>query len=307
MKLSIIIVNWNTRDMLSACLESVIQDLEQFAKGTVETIVVDNASDDDSVSMVKRQFPWAILAQNRENIGFARANNQAIEISQGEYILLLNSDTIVKTGALYALVDFLDKHPGVGIAGSRLLNPDGSLQESCHPAITVTRELWRLIHLDRLIPLSVYRMAQWPTDIPRLVDNVQGASMLLRRTLIEEIGVLDEQYFMYTEEVDLCQRARSKGWSIYWIPDSQIIHFGGQSSKQIETEMFLHLYLSKIKYIRKHYGRLSGWLYKLVLSLISAGRLFLSPFAWFMPQVKRNEYLTLAGHYRLLLYKLPRM
>ncbi|MBV7340255.1 glycosyltransferase family 2 protein [Chloroflexi bacterium TSY] len=260
--LSIVIINWNTRDLLKACLESVDEERSALTDLGIETIVVDNASSDDSVQMLQEQFSWVKLIENDNNLGFARANNQAIAISQGEYVLLLNSDTIVKSGALKTLIQFMEQNPDAGACGSRLLNPNGTLQISCSPAPTVWSELYRLLYLDNLYPLAIYRMHGWSTSEPRLVDNVQGAAMLLRRRVIETVGVLDDQYFMYTEEVDLCRRIRVAGWKIYWVPQSRIIHYGGQSSKQIAAEMFLHLYLSKLIYIRKHYGQTYGSLYK---------------------------------------------
>ncbi len=303
-KLSIIIVNWNTRDLLRQCLHSVLADADTMQPHRVETFVVDNASTDGSVQVVRAEFPWVRLIENEENVGFATANNQAIRQSCGEYLLLLNSDTEIRPGALAALVHFLDRHPAVGAAGARLLNPDGTLQISSYPAPTLLREFWRLFHLDALYPYACYRMQTWSLDTPRAVDMVQGAALVLRRKTLNQVGLLDEDYFMYTEEVDLCFRIRQAGWCIYWIPQAAIVHYGGQSTQQVAPEMFLRLYESKLLYLRKHYGHSAGRVYKAILLLASLCRISLSPLA-LLAQRDRRRYLMLAGNYSRLLKALP--
>ncbi|MEZ4731875.1 MAG: glycosyltransferase family 2 protein [Caldilineaceae bacterium] len=252
--LSIIIVNWNTRELLAACLASVAVEVAHFPADQVETLVIDNASHDDSVVMVQTRFPWVRLLQNRSNVGFAVANNQAMQVARGRYILLLNSDTEVLPHAFTTLVAYMETEPTVGAAGSRYVNRDGSLQPSCYPAPTLLRELWRMFHLDRIYAFGVYAMTTWSMDTPRPVDIVQGASLLLRRAVLEEVGLFDTDYFMYTEEVDLCHRIRRAGWQIYFVPTSCIIHYGGQSTRQAALTMFMQLYRSKILYFRKHHG-----------------------------------------------------
>ena len=307
MDLSIIIVNWNTQDLLAQCLESIQNDLHSSPRLKVETFVVDNASTDGSVQMVQDQFSWVRLIENEENVGFASANNQAIKQSNGRYVLLLNPDTEVKPGALKTLIGFMDAHPEAGAAGSRLLNPDGTLQTSCYPRPTLSREFWRLFHLDALHPYGVYRMADWDLDKPREVDVIQGAALTLRRQALDQVGLLDGEYFMYTEEVDLCYRLQKGGWLLYWVPQSQVVHYGGQSTQQIPAEMFLCLYQTKLVFMRKHYGWLAAQAYKLILLAATLTRLLLSPLAWFQRPLQRQRHLTLANHYRRLLIALPRM
>lgn len=297
---SVIVINWNTFALTAKCLETVAEEAERLPSGAVETIVIDNASTDGSTTLLQQRFPWINLYENRENIGFAAANNQALAYCRGDYILLLNSDTEVKPGAVGELLAFIENHPNVGIVGSRYLNPDGSLQPSCYPAPTLVRELWRMFHLDKLYPFGVYSMQRWPTDQPRAVDIVQGASLLIRCAITQELGLFDTDYFMYTEEVDLCQRVRQAGWQIYWVPTSCIVHYGGQSTQQIAEAMFLQLYRSKILYFRKHYGRTTTVLYKWVLLLATVTRLLLTPLAWLQQPARRNQSLTLANHYRQL-------
>lgn len=296
-KLSIVIVSWNTRDLLAGCLDSISHALAAGKISGVEVIVVDNASHDGTVDLLARRFPWVRLIQNQDNVGFARANNQAIEESQGEYVLLLNSDTELYSGALETLVDWMDEHPAVGAAGPRLLNPDGSLQTSCYPFPTVARELWRLFHLDVLRPYGVYDMTGWSLDRPRAVDVLLGACLLLRRAVLEQVGLLDETYFMYSEEVDLCYRIRQQGWLIYWVPQAQMLHYGGQSTRQVANEMFLRLYQSKLHYFAKHHGRLAAEAYKLVLVASALGRLAVSPLAWLERPPQRQRHLAMASRY----------
>ncbi len=304
MKLSIIVVSWNTCDLLADCLESVYAHPPH---GRFETIVVDNASSDGSAEMVSQRFPQARLIAKDENVGFAKGNNEAIPFCSGQYVLLLNPDTVVKPGALAALTAFMDAHPDAGAAGSRLLNPDGSLQTSCYPAPRLSREVWRLFHLDAIRPYGEYNMHKWPTDAPREVDVIKGASLIFRREVLETVGFLDGAYFMYSEEVDLCLRVQKAGWRLYWVPQSQVVHYEGQSTKQIATDMFLQLYLGKLMYFRKHYGRLSGILYKFILAAASLMRLLLTPFALLQRPASRQKNLSLAKKYGRLLAALPTM
>lgn len=304
MDLSIIIVNWNTRELLAQCLSSVYAypPISSF-----EVWVVDNASKDNSIEMIKGRFPQVRLIENQANVGFARANNQAIRESTGKYVLLLNPDTEVRSGALDALVRFMGEQFQAGAAGALLLNPDESLQTSCYPAPTLSRELWRLFHLDVLIPYGRYHMAGWDINQPREVDVVQGAALILRRTALDQIGLMDDTYFMYSEEVDLCYRLQKSGWSLFWIPQSKVVHYGGQSTQQVAAEMFLCLYQSKLIFIRKHHGWLAAQLYKLILLAATLARLALSPLAWLEHPPQRKEHLLLTGHYYSLLRSLPRM
>ncbi len=304
MKLSIVIVSWNTKDLLEACLHSVYQyPLEQ----PFEVWVVDNHSKDDSVSMVRAKFPQVELIASEENLGFAKGNNRAIRQCQGEYILLLNPDTEVKPEALNELVAFMEGEPDAGAAGSRLLNADGTLQASCHPMPTLSRELWRMFYLDKLIPYGDYNMQKWDVTQPREVDVLMGASLMLRKTVLDKVGLLDEGYFMYSEEVDLCFRLQKAGWRLYWVPQSQVVHYWGQSAKQVLTKMFLQLYRGKLRFFRKHYGRLITFLYKIVLGLAALFRLALTPLVYLRKSDQRAHKLHMAGHYGRLLRALPKM
>lgn len=302
MKLSIIIVNWNTRDLLSDCLSSIYEDALDV---DFEVIVVDNASADGSQKMIQNQYLEVNLISNSNNLGFAKANNQALRIYSGEYALLLNPDTIVKPGAIEELVKFLDDFPEAGAAGARLLNPDGSLQRSAFPKPTLFREFWRLFHLDGLMYLANYPMNRWSLNQAREVDILKGACLLIRRKALNELGLLDEGYFMYSEEYDFCTRLTQSGWHLYWIPNAEVIHFGGQSTQQVAEEMFLRLYEGKIMYFRKHQSNLSGVVYKFILCLAALARLVLTPLTIFEQPTKRRHHLDLSHNYRQLLISLP--
>ncbi|HSL29854.1 MAG TPA: glycosyltransferase family 2 protein [Anaerolineales bacterium] len=302
--LSIIIVSWNTAELLENCIASI---LANPSTSPFEIWVVDNASTDNSPGMVRERFPQVHLIENRTNVGFARANNQALQRCGGDYILLLNPDTLVSPGALQALVDFMNEHPEAGAAGARLLNPDSSLQISSHPHPTLSRELWRLLHFDTLLPYAVYPTTKWDTSQPQEVDLLMGACLLVRKDALDQVGFLDEDYFIYSEEIDLCYRIQRAGWRIFWVPQAEVVHFGGQSTQQVPTEMFLNLYQSKIKYFRKHHGWPGAQIYKSILRVAALSRILLTPFVIFEHSSRRQKHLTLVDRYWRLVRALPRM
>ncbi len=299
--LSIIVVNWNTRGLLEQCLYTLERGTPDGDQ--VELFVVDNASTDGSGEMVAGRFEWAHLITNEENVGFARANNQAILQSRGKYVLLLNSDTEVRPGAVQRLLAFMEGRPQAGAAGARLLNTDGSLQPSCHPMLTPEREFWRLIFLDRLAPRATYEMERWDIDRPRPVDVIKGACLLLRREALDEVGLLDEGYFMYTEEVDLCYRLAAAGWERWWVPQAEVVHYGAASARQAAQEMYVHLYRSKVHFYRKFGGAQRVRRFKRFVRLAYWPRLMLSaagaPFSTRLSQSAQT--------YRRLLGELPTM
>lgn len=307
MKLSIIIVTWNVGAILTLCLESVERNLQYLGVHNVETIVVDNASTDNTVEIVRECFPWVCLICNNENIGFARANNQAIALCRGENVLLLNPDTKLHAESLRILLTYLDENPDVGAVGPRLLNSDGSLQQSCYPAPTLVRECGRLFHFDSLYPIGTYRMSTWSVQQPREVEVIQGACMLTRSTVLRQAGLFDETYFMYTEEVDLCLRIRQRGWRICWVPQAEVVHYGGHSAQQASAEMFLQLYRSKVLYFRKHYGYWGAATYKVLLFVAGLMRLLVHRVAAHQISQRHYRHASLAVNYRCLLTNLPSM
>lgn len=302
MNLSIIIVNWNTKKLLVECIDSIYAShpITEF-----DIWVVDNASSDGSPEMIRDRYPDVNLIVKRENIGFARANNQAFQHCEGKYILLLNPDTVVEPNAIEDLVQFLDETPNAGMVGPRLLNPDKSLQISAFPIPTLSKEFWRMFHLDTFVPYANYPMDKWDLDAVREVDSLLGACMLIRREALGNIGLFDEEYFIYSEEVDLCTRLKKGGWQLYWLPSAAVVHYGAESTQQVAEEMFLRLYAGKILYFRKHHSNFSVLVYKLILFLATVSRLLLTPFALIEEPIKRNEHLVLSNNYRRLLWSLP--
>jgi hypothetical protein len=263
--LSVVVVNWNTRDLLKQCLHSVRETVGEL---NVESIVVDNASTDGSSAMVRREFPEVRLIENVENVGFARANNQALQISQGRLVLLLNSDTVVRAGALQAMCHFMDQHPEAGIVGAKLLNPDGSFQASYMDFPTILSEVLLLTKLYRLFYPSCFPSHSLAESLEVCeADWVSGACLAIRRETIEQVGGLDEGYFMYSEEVDWCWRVKQAGWKIFYLPQAEVMHWGGQSIKRISVHKRARVYRGKVLFFRKHRGRGYAAVFRLILLL----------------------------------------
>lgn len=265
---SIIIVNWNTSDLLAKCLRCVETTVKQ---ASYEIWVVDNASTDGSPDMVRRDFPNVRLIANAENAGFARANNQAMKLASGRYVLLLNSDAFVKDNTIDYMVRFMDTHPEAGMAGCKLLYEDGRLQPSCSTFPTLATEVMIAFGLDKLFPGSPifgrYMMTDWDYGDTRQVDVIMGAFMLARAEAIRQVGLLDEGFFMYSEEVDWCYRFKQAGWKIFYTPEVETVHLWGGSSKAVRVETLIRLYRSRVQFFRKHYGGLTVALYKFILGL----------------------------------------
>ncbi len=308
MRLSVVIVNWNTGDLIRSCVESVYADLAAYADlpaFETEVFVVDSASTDGSTPAVQAQFPDAIYIYSPQNIGFGPSNNLALRQAMGDYILLLNPDTLVQPGAIQTLLRFMEQHPQAGAAAARLLNPDGSLQYSCSPEPTLKGEFLRLFHLGSVRPDGYYPMETWDLATSRPVEVILGACMLVRKTVLDQVGLFDERFFMYNEETDLCHRIRQDGWQIYWVPQAQVTHYGGQSTRQMAAEMFVQLYRAKITYFRKYHSPLTVGLYKLVLFLTGLPRLALAPVASLERAGQGEKHRAIAANYQRLLRALP--
>lgn len=255
MLLSICIVNWNTLGDLRQCLLSLPGGAGELA---LEVIVVDNASTDGSPEMVRSEFPRVMLIRNTENMGFAHANNQALARCRGDYLLLLNSDTVAHPGAFSALVAAMEAHPRAGIGGAKLLNSDGSLQYSCRRFPTFTAGLLRNNPIGRLFPgnakVQDYLMTDYDHTVAAEVDWVSGAALCIRRATLEQIGLLDETYFMYCEDVDWCYRACQAGWKVCYFPEAVITHHIGRSSDKAMPAMVRAHHRSMGIFYRKHYA-----------------------------------------------------
>lgn len=281
--LSIIIVNWNTREHLQACLRSVYAcpPAEPF-----EVWVVDNASSDGSAEMVRQQFPQVHLIANHENLGYGRANNQALRQAQGEFALVLNSDIEVLPGALQTLIDFMHEHPEAQAAGGQLILPDGRVQPSCSQRLTLWAVFCEQTLLAKAFPRSRlfggYNLTWWSYDSVREVEQVVGACLLLRRQADGSFPLFDERYFMYAEDTELCHRIRRAGGRIYYVPDAKFKHHLGASSEQesIRAEMVKAYNRSRILFFREVYGAWSVPPYRLLVATGALLRLLLWCGAW---------------------------
>ncbi len=254
MDLSIIIVNWNTRELLQKCLVSLFRFT---ANVSYEIFVVDNASSDDSAAMVKNNFPELKLIINKTNLGFAKANNLAINHATGRYVLLLNPDTELIDNALGDLVAFMDSNPAAAIAGSKLLFPNGSLQSSVRRLPRLADQFLILLKfhnfLPNLLPIKKYYCADFDYNSPKEVEQVMGAAMLIRREVFAQIGPLDEKFWFIFEEVDFCERALAAGLKIYYYPNAAIIHYKGQSmSRHKILARQINFNHNLFYYFRKH-------------------------------------------------------
>jgi GT2 family glycosyltransferase len=244
------IVNHNTRDLLRACVRSALE------AGADEVVLVDNASTDGAPAMVRAEFPAVRVAANAHNPGMGAACNQAVGLCAAPYVLLLNSDTVLRPGALAALAAYLDAHPRAGLAGPRLLNPDGSLQPSCFHDPTPAHVALELAGAEALIarlPLLRGRyLRTWAHDRARQAPWVLGAALAVRRAAFAQVGGFDESYFMYSEEVDLCRRLRLAGWEVHFTPATEVTHVGGASTGRVRLEMTRQLFRSRAAFYRRH-------------------------------------------------------
>ena len=251
MDLSIIIVNWNTKDLLYQCLESVYQEIKQVH---LEVFVVDNGSTDGSGEALQERFSSVHLIQNKRNLGFAKANNQALSQSEGKYVLLLNPDTQLKQGAIERILDFMEGHLEVGVAGPQLLNPDGSKQNSIANFPSLATELLNKNLLRWLCP-SRFPGKEKDYLEPIEVDSVIGACMMVRKHAIDQVGLLDEDYFLFLEETDWCFRMKKAGWKIFHLPFAEILHFQGKSAEPERKRAKVEYYRSRYYFFRKNRGK----------------------------------------------------
>ncbi len=272
--ISVIIVNWNTRDLLLKCVESVYKTIKTLA---IEIFIVDNGSSDGSVEAIKTLFPDVRLIENKNNLGFAKANNQALSQMNGRYAALLNSDAVLTEGAIENIVEFMDKNKGIGICGGQLLNADDSKQNSIANIPSLATELLNKSLLRRLFPHK-YHGKENNFKEPVEVESIIGACMIVRSDAIDDVGLMDEDYFFFFEETDWCVRMRKKGWMIFHHPDAKIYHLQGQSAGKVNVRARIEYWKSRYTFFKKNYGRLSLNLLKTGLIL----KVFMSVFVYFI-------------------------
>ncbi len=268
MDLSIALVNWNNREYLRQCLESIAVARLPFA---YEVVVSDNGSTDGSLEMLAERFPNVRIVQNGRNVGVARGNNECIRNSTGRYILILNNDTIVNGESIMAMTRYLDEHPEVGAVGGSILNPDGTLQSSFNNFPRLREELLVVTHLGKALnPLFPSYNGTWPE--PRPVDWISSASIVVRRTAIEQIGLVDEEYFIYSDETDWQYRLWQAGWQVHYLPKATTIHFGGGSFQPGDRRHTL-VYRGRMLFARKHYDHLYCLVQRILFAVAALGRL----------------------------------
>jgi len=285
-QLSVIVLAWNVRDLLRACLRALPLD-----DPAVEVIVVDSASADGTPDMVRAEFPALRLIASAENLGYSRGNNLGLRAARGRYLGLLNPDTEVQPGALAALTSYLDAHPQVGVVGPQLVYADGTPQSTRRRFPALLTGFFESTWLQGLAPrglLRRYYALDLPPDQPAEVDWLVGAALLVRREVVEQVGGLDEGFFMYSEELDWCRRIRAAGWRVAHVPAARVIHYEGRSSAQVPAATHIRFNSSKVRYYRKYHGAAAAEVLRLFL------------LANFAAQLALEALKGLVGHKRAL-------
>lgn len=268
LEVSVIIVNLNTKDLLRDCLTSV---REEASPVSLEVLVIDNGSTDGSVEMIQKEFPQVRLFVNSMNEGFAAPNNRGMKEAGGDFVFLLNSDTVVMPGAIQELLHFMKRTDDAGACGPKLVYPDGSLQRSVKGFPTLWTHACDMLGLDRLFPNSQLfgkgEMAYFNYDTSAEVDHVMAAAFLVRRQAVSQVGMLDERFRIYYNDMDWCYRMKQQSWKIYYVPTAQVVHYLGRTVAQVNKDFshFQQLHDNVMLFYRKHYGRWSIVVYKLLL------------------------------------------
>jgi len=296
--LSIVVVSYNTCEALERCLESVREAREGLQS---ELFVVDNASRDRSAAMVAERFPEAALIVNARNVGFGRANNQAIAMAGGRYVLLLNPDTLVHVDALRRLVDFAEAHPRAGAVGARLENADGTFQHSAFRAPDLRQAFFGFFDVVPIDSPSNGRYRREQFAAPFQAEHLLGACLLLRREALDQVGLLDPRFFMYFEETDLCARLRRASWQTLYTPDAQVRHIGAASTSAHRERMSVEFHRSQAYFYRKHRGLVGYAALKTIVWLGVGYRLARSLRAYLRGRIDRPLLVErLRGYWEIL-------
>lgn len=270
--LSIIVVTWNGKNYALECLKSLLAQLDGLS---AEVIVVDNGSTDGTPAAVRRHYPTVTLIENDTNLGFARANNIGIAASRGKFVCLVNSDVVVPSGCLETMVEFMESHPDIGILGPKMLGPDGGVGASVMRLPTVWNTFCCALGFHTILPRSAsfggFTMDGYPYDSVDEVEVLTGWFWMIPRKALEVVGGLDEQFFMYGEDIDWCHRFRRAGWRVVFYPGAAALHYGAASSAEAPTRFYVEMRRANLQYFRKHHGlpgvlgyRLAIWLHELV-------------------------------------------
>ena len=283
--MSIVLVGWNNKAYLEPCLESLYNG---NLKSSFDVVVVDNGSTDGSQDMLQEKFPEVMLIQNQKNEGLGKASNQGIEATKGKYVLLLNNDTIVNGPSFDMLVDFLENNPKVGAVGGKLLNEDGSVQSCYNHFSTLSEEFLIATRIGELIKPGYPAIIDASDE--KSVDWLGSACLLLRRSALDKVGLLDESYFIYGDEADLQFRLKKAGWQVYYLPQATTIHFGGRSMTRWPRRKMV--YRGKLLFYKKNYGMLQTFLLRFMLVLLGIAKMAIWGFAYIIPtkrELAKNE------------------
>lgn len=280
--LSVIIVSWNARDYLAACLRSLG---ENGLGDRMEVIVVDNASSDGSPALVREQFPAALLVETGANLGFARGNNVGIGRAKGRWLALVNSDVELLPGCLRRMVDYLEANPRVGMLGPRVLNTDRTIQRSCRNFPSLGRLALRALGADNLFPSITYPDCR----ATRPVDVLSGCFWMARREAVEQVGGLDEGFFMYSEDVDWCRRFAAAGWGVVFLAEAEAVHHGGASSRNMPVRFYVEMYRAQHRYFGKHHGRAAQAAFSAIVFAHQLARVARGAAGWLIRPSRRAE------------------
>lgn len=265
---SIIIVTWNSEKYIKSCLDSILAQ-DGFNFSNYEIIIIDNNSQDRTRNIIEQDYPQIVLIRNSENVGYAKANNQGIKIARGEYILLLNPDTILQKNFFVPLIEYLNKNPIVGAIAPKILNPNLTVQESVRSFPSHSILLWEITGLSKIFArhktLGKWRMRYFDYDIISEIDQPMASCLLVRSKAIEQIGDFDENFPMFYNDVDFCFRLKSGGWKIVYFPDASVIHHRGASTKKVRTKMIFSMHKSLYHYFEKYDKSKSWWIKKIFL------------------------------------------
>ncbi len=300
--LTVIIVNWNSKDYLRGCLASIGGAARRHRCAVV---VVDNGSTDDSETMMRSEFPEVALVRNEENRGFAAANNLALRSIETPYVLLLNPDTLPAAGAFDAMIEFLESHPDVWAAGPRMRNADGTDQRTGVHFPSSWTIFCESLFLDRLFPrirlFGGQRELYTDPALPREVDYVQGSFLMVRTEAVRSIGLLDERFFMYFEETDWCLRMKQEGGKVMYVPDGNVVHYGGGEDAHYGEKKILYYYASLLKFYGKHHGAPAGALLRAILVVRSLVRIVVwSVLRFVRPSAATTARSSVRGYVRSL-------
>jgi len=289
--LSIALVSWNNREYIKKCIDSLTKALNE---GSYEIVVADHGSTDGTLELLLERYPKVRIIRNRENLGVVQGNNQCILNSSGQYVYILNNDTIVNRDSILAMKEFLDDHPESGAVGGNLLNPDGSLQSSFCFFPTIKEEFLVVSHLGkRMNPIHPSYHDTWPKT--REVDWISSASIMVRREAIEDIGLIDEEYFIYSDETDWQYRLWQVGWKVHYLPSVTTIHYGGASFTP-GSKRFTLVYRGRMLFARKHYSRSYGFSQRTMFAVAALLRELVWAFLYLIPGWRKRAKAQLRNN-----------